>query len=153
MSLIYDSSRLAASPTKSAYLPGGAYGLNCPAMGGCSESDVFPMPPEVRALMNSRPNPNDDIRLNRPLDFIGGRETETDTTTFQMVAGLDGRLSNDWAWDIYLTHGQTETLVNFNGFASLDRWRAVVQSPNFGVNFVGQNNAEAGGQFSGVATC
>lgn len=150
---LFDAALLAASPTKAAYLPGGAYGLNCPAFGGCSESDVFPMPPEVRTLMNSRPDPNDDIRLNRPLDFIGGRATETDTTTFQMVAGLDGELSNGWAWDTYFTHGQTETLVNFVGFASLDRWRGVVQSPNFGVNFVGQNNEEAGGQFSGVATC
>lgn len=153
MKPIYDPVLLAASPTKAAYLPGGAYGLNCPAVGGCSESDVFPMPPEVRALMNSRPDPNDDLRLNRPLDFIGGRETETDTTTFQMVAGFDGELDNGWVWDTYLTHGQTETLVNFNGFASLDRWRAVVQSPNFGVNFVGQNNEEAGGQYSGVARC
>ena len=34
-----------------------------------------------------------------------------------------------------------------------DRWREVVQSPNFGVNFRGQNNEELGGQFSGVATC
>ncbi len=153
MKPIFNPALLAASPTKAAYLPGGAYGLNCPAMGGCSESNVFPMPAEVRLLMNSRPNPNDDIRLNRPLDFIGGRETQTDTTTFQMVAGLDGELGNGWAWDTYLTHGQTETLVNFMGFASLDRWRAVVQAPNYGVNFVGQNNLEIGGQFSGVATC
>jgi iron complex outermembrane receptor protein len=153
MKPIWDSALLAASPTKAAYLPGGAYGLNCPATGGCSESNVFPMPAEVRLLMNSRPNPNDDIRLNRPLDFIGGRQTQTDTTTFQMVVGLDGELANGWAWDTYLTHGQTETLVNFMGFASLDRWRAVVQAPNFGVNFVGQNNLEIGGQFSGVATC
>ncbi len=153
MNPIFDPALLAASPTKAAYLPGGVYGLNCPATGGCSESDVFPMPPEVRLLMNSRPDPNDDLRLNRPLDFIGGRETQTDTTTFQMVAGLDGELNNGWAWDAYLTHGQTETLVNFVGFASLDRWRAVVQSPNFGVNFIGQNNEEAGGQYSGVAKC
>ena len=153
MKPIFDPVLLAASPTNAAYIPGGTFGLNCPLKGGCSESNVFPMPKEVRNLMNSRPQPNDDIRLNRPLDFIGGRATQTDTTTFQMVAGLDGELTNGWAWDTYLTHGQTETLVNFMGFASLDRWRAVVQSPNFGVNFVGQNNMEAGGQYSGVATC
>ena len=37
--------------------------------------------------------------------------------------------------------------------SSLDRWRAVAGSPNFGVNFRGQNNEEVGGQYSGVATC
>lgn len=150
---IWDAAALASTPTNPAYITGGAYGLNCPPTGGCTESDVFPMPTEVRTLMDSRPNPNDDIRLNRPLDFIGPRATQTDTTTFQIVVGLDGTLANDMEWDAYFTHGETETLVNFNGFASLDRWRGVVQSPNFGVNFRGQNNQEAGGQYSGVATC
>jgi iron complex outermembrane receptor protein len=150
---IFDPALLASTPTKSAYLPGGAYGLNCNPTGGCTESEAFPLPPEVVLLMNSRPNPNDDVRLNRPLDFIGPRSTQTDTTTYQIVTGIDGRLDNGWFWDAYFTHGETETLVNYNGFASLDRWREVVQSPNFGVNFRGQNNEEAGGQYSGVATC
>lgn len=156
---IFDAVELAATPTNAAYLPGGIYGLNCPTVGGCSESDVFPMPQEVRDLLNSRVatashrGPNEDINLNRPMDYIGGRATQTDTTTFQMVAGVDGEFGNGFVWDVYLSHGQTETLVNFNGFASLDRWRAVAQSPNFGVNFRGQNNEEFGGQYSGVATC
>lgn len=150
---LYDAALLATTPTDAAYRAGGAYGLNCPAFGGCSESDVFPMPQEVRFLMDSRDNADDDIRLNRPMDYIGPRATQTDTTTYQIVAGLDGRFRNDWTWDAYVTHGETETLVNYEGFASLDRWREVVQAPNFGVNFRGQNNEEAGGQYSGVATC
>src|SRR5690606_10454191 len=132
---VFVAAQLAVTPTHPAYLPGGSYGLNCPALGGCTESQAFPMPAEVQLLMDSRPDPNDDIRLNRPLDFLGGRATQTDTTTFQMVVGLDGELPNGWNWDAYLTHGQTETSVDYQGFASLDRWRGVVQSPNFGVNF------------------
>ncbi|MBN1240800.1 MAG: TonB-dependent receptor [Gammaproteobacteria bacterium] len=150
---IFDQALLAATPTDSAYVAGGAYGLSCAPTGGCTESDAFPLPEEVRQLMDSRQNPNDDVRLNRPLDFIGPRSTQTDTTTYQLVVGLDGELDNGWFWDAYATHGETETLVNYDGFASLDRWREVVQSPNFGVNFRGQNNQEAGGQYSGIATC
>jgi iron complex outermembrane recepter protein len=153
MKPIFNTALLATTPTNPAYRTGGAYGLNCPALGGCTESNAFPFPQEVRNLLNSRPNPNEDVKLNRPLDFLGVRSTQTDTQTFQMITGLDGKLKNDWVWDTYFTHGQTETLVNFNGFASLDRWRGVVQAPNFGVNFRGQNNSELGGQFSGVATC
>lgn len=150
---IFDEAALAATPTDSAYAEGGAYGLSCGATGGCTESEAFPLPPEVEQLMQSRDLPNDDVRLNRPLDFIGPRSTQTDTTTYQVVTGLDGELDNGWFWDAYLTHGETETLVNYDGFASLDRWRGVVESPNFGVNFRGQNNEVAGGQYSGVATC
>lgn len=65
----FDEALLAVTPTDQAFRPGGAYGLNCGPIGGCSESDVFPMPQEVRDLMNSRPNPNDDILLNRGLDL------------------------------------------------------------------------------------
>ena len=149
----YDPAVLATTPTKAAYRPGGAYGLNCPALGGCAESDVFPFPADMRTLLDSRPDPEEDVRLNRPMDYLGGRTTQTDTTTFQLVVGLEGELANGWTWDTYLSHGETETLVNYGGFASLDRWREVAQSPNFGVNFRGQNNEEAGGQYSGVATC
>lgn len=150
---VWDEQALANTPTNPAYTAGGTYGLNCPETGGCTESDAFPLPAEVRALMDSRDNPNDDVRLNRPMGYLGPRSTQTDTTTFQMVVGLEGELDNGWFWDAYATHGQTETSVNFDGFASLDRWRGVAQSPNFGVNFRGQNNMEAGGQYSGVATC
>lgn len=150
---VFDEALLANTPTNPAYLPGGSYGLNCPETGGCTNSDTFPLPAEVEALMASRDNPNDDVRLNRPMGYMGPRSTATDTTTFQMVVGLEGQLNNGWFWDLYGTHGQTETSVKFDGFASLNRWREVVQSPNFGVNFVGQNNEEAGGQYSGIATC
>lgn len=150
---LYDAAVLATTPTKVAYQAGGAYGLNCPAIGGCSESDVFPFPADMRTLLDSRPDPEDAVRLNRPMDYVGGRRTQTDTTTFQFVVGLEGELANGWLWDSYLSHGETETLVVYGGFASLDRWREVAQAPNFGVNFRGQNNQEAGGQYSGVATC
>ena len=40
--------------TKAAYQTGGAYGLNCPVTGGCTESQAFPMPPELEALLRSR---------------------------------------------------------------------------------------------------
>src|SRR5690606_38971998 len=52
--------------TRAAYLPGGAYGLNCPAVGGCTESQAFPVPPEIAFLLASRADPEADITVNRP---------------------------------------------------------------------------------------
>jgi len=49
--------------TVSEYLPGGPRGTNCAPMGGCRMSEVFPVPEELRILLESRPvstitNPN-----------------------------------------------------------------------------------------------
>src|SRR5690606_9528876 len=40
--------------TDPAYRPGGVYGLNCPPTGGCTESQAFPLPPELEFLLASR---------------------------------------------------------------------------------------------------
>ena len=139
--------------TDPAYRPGGVYGLNCPPTGGCTESQAFPLPPELEFLLASRPDPNEDIRINRPLDFLGPRPTMTDTTTFQLTLGLEGEIFRDSTWEIYASTGTTETSVNYLGVAGRERWRGVVQSPNFGKGFVAQGNAEGAGFAGGIATC
>jgi outer membrane receptor protein involved in Fe transport len=47
--------------TRREYQAGGARGLNCPATGGCTMAQAFPVSPELRTLLASRPtslNPN-----------------------------------------------------------------------------------------------
>lgn len=150
---IYAPSLNADGSTNAAYLPGGLFGLNCPAIGGCTETQAFPLPPEMQTLLNSRANPDDDIRINRNLDFMGFRRSEAQTTTFQVLAGLEGELDNNWAWDAVISHGQTEVITNFGGFTSLPRWREVVASPNFGRGFSRTGNELGAGRAAGTATC
>src|SRR5690606_13934444 len=40
--------------TLPAYLLGGVYGLECPAVGGCTNSQAFPVTPELQTLRDSR---------------------------------------------------------------------------------------------------
>lgn len=139
--------------TNPAYLPGGTYGLNCPPTGGCTESQAFPLPAEMQALLATRANPNDDIRINRLLDFMGSRRSIDNTTTYQMVFALDGDAFNDSVWEVSASSGHTDTVINFNGMTARERWRAVVSSPNFGVGFLRQGNAQGAGFAGGLATC
>lgn len=139
--------------TQPAYLPGGLYGLNCPATGGCTESQAFPLPAEMQTLLNSRTNREDDIRINRNLDFMGLRRQATQTTTFQILAGLEGEFFDRWSWDLFVSHGQTETVANFSGFTSMARWRELVASPNFGRGFSRTGNELGAGRSAGTATC
>jgi outer membrane receptor protein involved in Fe transport len=136
----------ANAPTLPAYTAGGVYGLNCPALGGCTESQAFPLPPELVTLLNSRSpaTRNDDINLQRNLDFLPPRQTHNRSTNFQIVAGLEGVLPNDWLWDVSVSHGQSETVAVFEGFVSLERYRAIAESPNFGRAFVQQGNPPSG---------
>ena len=66
--------------TNAEYLPGGRFGLNCPATGGCTERQAWPVPPEVAALYASRSafagfgnGAEADLWLSAPPDYI--RET------------------------------------------------------------------------------
>jgi iron complex outermembrane recepter protein len=156
---IYEPSLAPDGSTLPAFLAGGTYGLDCPETGGCTNSQAFPLPPEVVELFSSRPNPNMDVAINRPLDFLRaaqgeGRMSDNSTSTYQIQLGLEGSLpSGNHFWDVALSHGSTTNVVTLGGAARLEAWRALVQSPNFGVGFLRQGNPEGGGFQSGVATC
>ena len=40
--------------TNAAYRAGGRFGLNCPATGGCTDKQAWPVPPEVSQLFQTR---------------------------------------------------------------------------------------------------
>jgi outer membrane receptor protein involved in Fe transport len=99
---------------------------------------AHPVPAELATLLDSRPNPGATWQLNRVLDFIGPRRTENTTSVYQVMAGLEGEFeNNDWTWEAYVSHGETEVLAYLNGgFASVQRWREVVSAPNYGAGYV-----------------
>ncbi len=132
---LWPDSLNADGTTNPAYLPGGAYGLNCPPVGGCTESQAFPLPPELEALLRSRQEPDADVRIHRVLDFLPERQTENRNTVFQITAGLEGALPNEMRWDASVTHGVSEAVTIYDGFGNLAQYNAVIGSPNFGVSF------------------
>jgi outer membrane receptor protein involved in Fe transport len=163
-SAVYGPSRAADGSTLPAYLPGGSLGLNCPATGGCTNSQAFPVSPELAALLDARgpnvyptptaanPNPNRifdpvtgeeipsygaDSRwyLAGTFDFLPPRTIENNTNLFQVLGGLRGDLGlGDWTWEAYLSHGATRTDLDYIGWVSSRRWQALAQSPNYGRN-------------------
>jgi outer membrane receptor protein involved in Fe transport len=140
--------------TNAAYLKGGKYGLNCPVMGGCSNETVFPMPTALRTLLDSRPNPNGTVSL--AYGFPDSRTVLTDVNTFNMTAGLQGKIpGTDWTWEAYVNHGESATYARQTGTYSLARTRALLQSPNFGYGFNYNSNTASDRNAFGAnfATC
>jgi iron complex outermembrane receptor protein len=150
--------------TNIAYRPGGQYGLNCPATGGCTESQAWPVSPELAQLLNSRNDPNADWSFNFGLDFADWgapgakvRSIFNETRTNQLAFGLRGDVEAiDGTWDVLVSEGKAKLDVRLEGYGSLERTRTLfTRSPNWGYGFFAQGNAgNPGGGFSGgVARC
>ncbi len=138
--------------TNAAYLPGGQYGLNCPATGGCPTYQVFPVSPEMQELLLARANPNAPFSLTTLMP--DPRETFTDVLTYNLVAGLQGSIPDtDWTWEAFVNHGESHTFARQTGIYSLMRTRAVLTSPNFGHGFSQKGNSASGGFGASTGTC
>src|SRR6185436_7276727 len=63
----------------------------------------------------------------------------------------------DWTWEAYGSTGESETSALTTGVASLERFRAVISSPNWGKGFnsltAGFSNPAFGGFGANFATC
>lgn len=160
---VYGPSLNTDGSTRPAYLAGGQFGLNCPAMGGCTKSQAFPVSPELAALLDSRPNPEADWSFNYGMDFgdFGApgnlyRSIFSETRTNQASFGLRGDIDAiDGTWDVIVSQGSAKLDLRLEGYASLARVRTILGSPNFGQGFFAQGNAAPPGfGFSGgIATC
>src|SRR5690606_11848982 len=145
--------------TLPAYRPGGIYQLDCPAVGGCTETQAWPVPPEIQQLMESRPDPNMNVWINRTQDALrylltDGRGSTNKTTTMQLSLGLEGELpSGDDFWDVTVSTGRTDVLNVLTGSIRLTSYRQLLASPNYGVGFVGDPNPASVGFAEGIPTC
>jgi iron complex outermembrane recepter protein len=94
-----------------------------------------------------------DWQLTQTLDSAN-RAARTDVFTYNMLLGFGGRIPLlDWKWDIHGSEGESQTSVLQTGFASLDRYRTIVTSPNWGLGFAATGNTEQGGFGASTATC
>jgi iron complex outermembrane recepter protein len=147
--------------TLPAFRAGGQHGLNCAATGGCTNSQVYPVSPELGALLDSRTNPNAPWNLSYTLDFahfgLGRpRSIDSEQRTNQLTFGLRGALDGiDGTWDVVGSHGTTNMGLLLVGYAALERVRQLIQSPNYGRGFFRQANAgpPGNGFAGGVASC
>jgi iron complex outermembrane receptor protein len=115
---------------------------------------LHPVPTELAALLDSRANPTAAWQFNRVLDYLGPRGSDNNAQTYQVLAGLNGTLPfGDWTWEGYVSHGNTEVTNRLTGFASLERYRAIVTAANYGAGAVITGNPQAGGNSAGTGRC
>ncbi|WP_169053588.1 TonB-dependent receptor domain-containing protein [Alteraurantiacibacter aquimixticola] len=138
---------LSDNPTNPDFMAGGRYGLNCGPIGGCTNREVFPVPANIEALLLSRDDPDAPFIANYSLESFGRRGVEAFNNTFQIQLGFEGEIpGTDWTWDVIASHGETVAKTNLTGLVSLERFRTILTSPNYGQNFfaLGNNGARYG---------
>jgi iron complex outermembrane receptor protein len=92
-----------------------------------------------------------------PYQALPARATTDTSTAWQIETGLRFPLMvSDWTGDVYYSRGQSSELNNAYGNASLQRFEAVIDSPDYGAGQVFQGNQNNGGAGFGTgvpATC
>jgi outer membrane receptor protein involved in Fe transport len=121
-------------------------------------ADGRAVPAELATILASRGDPTGPWRLTYYLNFAN-RDLRADVETYQLQAGLNGRIPalTDWTWEVYGSKGESETAALTTGVASLERFRAIISSPNWGRGFdssaAGFSNPLFGGFGANFATC
>lgn len=122
-----------------------------------SDGDPIPrvLPASLQSMLASRPNPTGAWKLVQYMDnILGNRESAVDVLTYNLQGGFDGEIpGTDWTWEAYASAGQSETTSTLTGVASLERYRAVVNAPNWGAGWSSQGNPLFGGFGASTATC
>jgi iron complex outermembrane receptor protein len=95
------------------------------------------IPAGLQSLLDSRPldaaGTPTEWRLFRGMDFWGENfTTDNSNDVYQILAGLEGRLANDWTWEVYGSTGRTDTRNDYRYLPSLQRYRWLAALPEFG---------------------
>jgi iron complex outermembrane receptor protein len=93
--------------------------------------NIFPdynraaIPDELLQILDSRADSSAPFSVRAMLPVP--RETLTDTTTFNIIAGLKGKIPGiDWSWEAFVSQGEAETYSQSIGYTSLERTRMVM---------------------------
>jgi outer membrane receptor protein involved in Fe transport len=107
--------------------------------GGPAGTKHHPVPAELAALLNARPDPNANWLYSGGLDYIPNFTTETTSNVYQIIGGLKGDAmlgKHDWHWEAYASHGDTNvTARQPEGFPYFPRIQNLFQADQYGKNF------------------
>jgi outer membrane receptor protein involved in Fe transport len=122
----------------------------CGPVGGCTFGQDHPVPAQLAYLLNSRSpatgGPDASWDLNMELPYLGPTTIENTTDTYQVTAGLRGKLPDagslrGWTWEAYGSHGRTSVVTDYvSGFVNTAAYQTLISQPFFGAGYSNANN-------------
>lgn len=91
--------------------------------------------PALRALLNTRANPNSSILLNKRFTSLGGRHSNDEYNIYQLTTGVRGRVPNsEWTYDVYGSYGRVSNTTTQTGNVSRSSVQRLLDAPDGGVS-------------------
>ncbi|MGO4409174.1 MULTISPECIES: TonB-dependent receptor domain-containing protein [unclassified Brevundimonas] len=85
---------------------------------------------DLRALLNTRANPNSSFALNKRFTSLGGRHSNQDYNIYQLTTGLRGRVPNsEWTYDVYGSYGRVANVTTQSGNVSRSSVQRLLDDP------------------------
>jgi len=115
---------LAATPAQNN--PTGGTGFRIPSTNPFITADL-------RAILNSRPNPNSSFLLNKRFTDVGGRVAATQYSVYQLTGGVRGQFAgSDWTYDVYAQYGRVDSVNTQSGNVSRSAVQNLLDAPDGG---------------------
>ncbi|MGV3590252.1 MAG: TonB-dependent receptor domain-containing protein [Gammaproteobacteria bacterium] len=77
-----------------------------------------------------------------PRNSLENRASDNDNIVWQIETGINAALPfRDWTSELYYSHGEVDNSNVSTGFQSLERWRRLVNEPDYGRNAILQANS------------
>ena len=95
------------------------------------------IPPDLKGLLDSRPEPDAPFDFLKRLTVNGARASENNYDMYQLLAGARGRLPGDWDFDVYAQYGASSQRKYQTGNVSRTRVDELTFAPDGGVAICG----------------
>ena len=110
------------------------------------------VPAALRPLLASRPNPTGPFLITKRYLDAGPRKTVHDSTTWQAMAGLNGKLGA-LTWELYGSHGESKLTDTTSGSVFANRVQQLVSAPDGGAALCGDGIGYDPFAVTGSAQC
>jgi len=98
------------------------------------------IPADLRTLLASRANPAAPFRFFKRISEIGPRVAQNDRELLQVTAGVQGRVYDDWRYDVYAQFGHNERTEKQTGNALISRFEDLSFAADGGRSICGEFN-------------
>jgi outer membrane receptor protein involved in Fe transport len=98
------------------------------------------VPQDLKRLLDSRPDPREDIVLVKRMSELGPRISEVTYDVYQLTLGLSGSILGDWEYEAYVQQGANDQEDHQSGNVLLSRAEELTFAPDGGLSICGGFN-------------
>ena len=96
--------------------------------------------PDLKLLLDSRPDPTADLFLFKRVVELGPRTALNEYDVYQLTAGIDGPLLDRWTYDAYAQYGRNTKKETLGGAVLRSRVHELTFAPDGGESICGEFN-------------